>query len=64
MKWTDVNDIAIGLSEAHPDIDPAQVNFMDLMNLVIQLPDFTDDKKHCGEKVLEAIQQAWMNEAE
>ena len=64
MKWTDVNDIAIELSEAYPDVDPTQVNFMDLMNFVLQLPDFTDDPKHCGEKVLEAIQQAWMDEAE
>lgn len=64
MKWTDINDIAIELSETHPDIDPTQVNFMDLMNLVLQLPDFADDPKHCGEKILEAIQQAWMDEAE
>jgi FeS assembly protein IscX len=64
MKWTDVNDIAIELSEAHPGIDPVHINFMDLMSLVLQLPDFTDDPAHCGEKILEAIQQAWIDEVE
>ena len=62
MKWTDINDLAIELAEAHPGIDPTAVNFVDLMNWVVALPDFTDDAKHCGEKVLEAIQQAWINE--
>ena len=30
MKWTDVNDIAIELSEKFPDIDPLTVRFTDL----------------------------------
>jgi FeS assembly protein IscX len=64
MKWTDVTDIAIELAETHPDVDPTHVNFVDLMNWVLALPDFNDDPKHCGEKVLEAIQQAWMDEAD
>jgi FeS assembly protein IscX len=64
MKWTDVTDIAIELAEAHPEVDPEQVNFVDLMNWVLALPDFSDDPKHCGEKILEAIQLAWMDEAD
>jgi FeS assembly protein IscX len=64
MKWTDVTDIAIELAERHPEINPEQVNFVDLMKWVLALPDFHDDPKHCGEKVLEAIQQAWMDEAD
>jgi FeS assembly protein IscX len=64
MKWTDVTDIAIELAEAHPEVDPSRVNFVDLMNWVMALPDFKDDPKHCGEKILEAIQTAWMDEAE
>ncbi|HTY02975.1 MAG TPA: Fe-S cluster assembly protein IscX [Rhodocyclaceae bacterium] len=64
MKWTDVNDIAIELAERHPGMDPTRINFMDLMNWVTALPDFEDDPKHCGEKVLEAIQQAWIDEVE
>ena len=62
MKWTDVNDVAIELDERHPGIDPARVNFVDLMNLVLALPGFDDDPRHCGEKILEAIQQAWIDE--
>ncbi|MBK7415501.1 MAG: Fe-S cluster assembly protein IscX [Dechloromonas sp.] len=62
MKWTDINDIAIELSDTHPDQDPLKLNFVDLRNWVMALPDFKDDPKHCGEKILEAIQQAWIDE--
>lgn len=64
MKWTDSRIIAIKLAEAHPDVDPKNINFVDLMNWVLALPDFSDDPGHCGEKILEAIQLAWMDEAE
>lgn len=62
MKWTDTNDIAIELSDAYPAVDPLKINFVDLRNWVMALPDFADDPKHCGEKILEAIQQAWIDE--
>ncbi|MDC7703445.1 Fe-S cluster assembly protein IscX [Vogesella indigofera] len=64
MKWTDINDIAIELYEAHPDIDPTSIRFTDLHNWVVELPGFDDDHSRGGEKVLEAIQQAWINEAD
>jgi len=64
MKWTDINDIAIELADAHPDVDPTKINFVDLMNWVMALPGFNDDPKHCVEKILEAIQGAWIEEAE
>jgi len=64
MKWTDTLDIAIELDETHPDVDPTQVNFVDLMNWVLALPGFEDEKAHCGEKILEAIQMAWIEERE
>ena len=48
MKWTDVNEIAIELSEAHPDVDPLKVNFVDLMNWVVMLDGFTDTTHHCS----------------
>ena len=64
MKWTDVFDIAIELSEAHSDIDPLSINFVDLRNWVLALEGFDDDPQHCGEKILEAIQQAWIEELE
>ena len=63
MKWTDVQDIAIELAELHPDVDPERVNFVDLMAWVLALPDFSDDPARCGERVLEAIQGAWIEEA-
>lgn len=62
MKWTDVNDIAIELAEAHPDIDPRTVRFTDLHRWVVALPGFDDDPARSGEKVLEAIQAAWIDE--
>ncbi|MDP3874193.1 MAG: Fe-S cluster assembly protein IscX [Methyloversatilis sp.] len=64
MKWTDTLDIAIALTEAHPDVAPGNVRFTDLMQWVLDLPDFDDDPKRCGEKILEAIQLAWIDEAD
>ena len=63
MKWTDSQEIAIALADAHPDVDPRRVNFVDLRDLVVALPGFDDDPKRSGEKILEAIQMAWMEEA-
>jgi FeS assembly protein IscX len=64
MKWTDTLDIAIELIEAHPDVDPTKLNFVDLMKWVMALPDFDDDPKRCGERILEAIQATWIEELE
>lgn len=64
MKWTDTFDVALALSEAHPDVDPTRVNFLDLMKWILALPDFNDDPAHCGEKILEAIQAAWIEESD
>ena len=64
MKWTDSREVAIALSEAHPDIDPALVRFTDLHHWVLALPGFDDDPKRSGEKILEAIQMAWIDEAD
>ena len=62
MKWTDSLDVAIALSEKFPDQDPTKLNFLDLRNWVVELEEFNDDPKHSGEKILEAIQQAWIDE--
>ncbi|HET7297212.1 MAG TPA: Fe-S cluster assembly protein IscX [Burkholderiales bacterium] len=64
MKWTDTQEIAISLAEIHPDKDAKAVNFVDLYQWVMALPGFSDDPKRCGEKILEAIQQAWIEETE
>ena len=63
LHWADVYDIAIELCEAHPDVDPRYINFVDLRNKVLALEGFAGDPDRCGEKVLEAIQQAWIDEA-
>lgn len=62
LKWTDVLDIAIELSEKYPEIDPLSINFVDLRNWVLALDDFDDDSSRCGEKILEGIQAAWIDE--
>ncbi|HCI53039.1 MAG TPA: Fe-S assembly protein IscX [Gallionella sp.] len=64
MKWIDVRDIAIALVEKYPDTDPRTVRFVDLHNWVVDLEGFADDHGHGGEKVLEAIQATWIDEAE
>jgi FeS assembly protein IscX len=62
MKWTDVFDIALELSDQHPDTDPQYVRFVELREWVLALDGFDDDPNRCGEKILESIQAAWMEE--
>ncbi|QDC44640.1 Fe-S cluster assembly protein IscX [Methylophilus medardicus] len=64
MKWTDSQRIAEELYDKHPEIDPKTIRFTDLMQWVMALDDFDDEASHCGEKILEAIQLAWIEEAE
>ena len=64
MKWTDSREIALALAEKFPGIDPSRVNFVDLRNWVLALEGFNDDPQRSGEKILEAIQMAWIEEAE
>ena len=62
LKWTDVEDIAIELCEQYPDTDPQWVNFVDLKRWVCDLEYFSDDPARCNERILEAIQSAWIKE--
>jgi FeS assembly protein IscX len=62
LKWTDVRDIAIELDEAHPDVDVVNLRFTDLWKWVQALPAFEDDPQKSNEKILEAIQAAWLEE--
>lgn len=64
MKWTDTRDVAIALLEAHPDVDPQYVRFTDLHRWVCELPGFSDDPQKSSEKILEAIQMTWIEEAQ
>lgn len=62
LRWIDIEDIALALEEAHPEADILQVRFTQLWQWVQQLPDFADDPKRSNEKILEAIQMAWLDE--
>lgn len=62
LKWIDSLEVAIALDEAHPDVDPKYVRFTDLHDWVCELEEFDDDPKHSGERILEAIQAAWIDE--
>lgn len=62
LRWTDVNDIAIELEDAHPDVDVVNLRFTDLHKWVLALPGFSDDPNRSNEKILEAIQAAWIEE--
>ena len=64
LKWTDTAAIAQALAERFPDVDPKTVRFTDLHMWVCELPAFGDDPKRSGEKILEAIQTAWIEEAD
>jgi FeS assembly protein IscX len=62
MTWRDAEDIGIALSEKFSDTDPLTVRFTDLHRYVTELPGFADDPKASNEKLLEAIQMAWLDE--
>jgi len=64
LQWTDTIDIAILLAETHPNVDPLALRFTDLHAKVCALPGFAGDPKKSGEKILEAIQMAWLDELE
>ncbi len=63
LKWTDTQEIALALFEKYPYVDPQYLNFPDLHRWICELDDFDDDPKRNVERVLEAIQQLWLDEA-
>ncbi len=63
MKWIDTQEIALALAEKHAEVDPRTVRFTDLHRWVCELDGFDDDPKRSGERILEAIQAAWIDEA-
>ncbi|MFW1678456.1 Fe-S cluster assembly protein IscX [Pontibacter sp. JAM-7] len=64
LKWVDVYDIAIELCDQFPEQDPMKVSFPELYEMVMALEAFDDDPQRCGEKILEGIQMAWLEELE
>jgi len=63
MRWIDTNDIALDLLENFPEVDPLSIRFTDLRAWIVALPNFDDDPNKCNEKILEAIQMAWIEES-
>lgn len=63
MKWTDSLTIAEALYDTHPEVNPSTIRFTDLMEWVLALDGFDDTPERCGERILEAIQLAWIDEA-
>ncbi len=64
LRWTDVHEIAIKLEDAHPDVDVVNLRFTDLWKWVREIPEFDDEPERSNEKILEAIQMAWLEERE
>ncbi len=64
MKWTDTTEIAIALTDAYPDVDPQYVRFTDLHRWICELDGFDDDPQKSNEKILEAIQSAWIEDSD
>jgi FeS assembly protein IscX len=64
MKWTDVQEIAMALTDTHPEIDPQYVRFTDLHRWITELPGFDDAADRSNEKILEAIQAAWIEDSD
>jgi FeS assembly protein IscX len=62
MLWTDVFEIAVQLADLYPEIDPQWISFPDLHSKVIHLANFNDEPNKSNEKILEAIQTAWIEE--
>jgi FeS assembly protein IscX len=62
LTWDHIDDIAISLYEAHPEVDPITVRYTDMHKWITELPDFGDDPTKSTEGKLEAIQMAWLDE--
>ena len=62
LKWSDTIDIAILLEEKFPEKDNVNLRFTDLHKWILELEDFEDDPEASNEKILEAIQMAWIDE--
>jgi FeS assembly protein IscX len=62
LQWSDSLEIALDLMEIHPEVDPLKLHFNELRQWILDLDRFGDDPNHCGERVLEAVQLAWIAE--
>ena len=62
LKWTDTLDIAIELEDKFPEVDVQWLRFTDLHDWICALDEFDDAPDGSSEKILEAIQMAWLDE--
>jgi FeS assembly protein IscX len=62
LKWIDIQEIVTELDEKYPEVDPLRLNFKQLYDWILALENFDDDPSRCGERILEAVQQAWIDE--
>lgn len=62
LKWLDIQEIVSELDEQHPEVDPLHLNFKELYDWIITLEKFSDDPTRCNERILEAVQQTWIEE--
>lgn len=62
LRWTDIREIAIALEDRYPEADNVNLRFTDLHRWICELPDFEGDPAKSNEKILEAIQAAWIEE--
>ena len=62
LHWTDTIAIAQALHDTHPTVDPRTIRFTDLHRWICALEGFVDPHNRSNEKILEAIQMAWIDE--
>lgn len=61
--WLEVDRIAEALNQTHARVDPVTLRFTQLREMVEKLPGFEPNAKHpVNERILEAIQAAWLDE--
>lgn len=66
FTWKDSEDVALGLYERFGDDFTEQkiyrIRFTELIEWVLELPDFVGKREECNEGYLEQIQTAWVYE--
>lgn len=62
LTWQDTLEIAMALADKYPDEDVQYIRFTDLHRYITELEGFADDPNKSNERILEAIQMAWLDE--
>jgi FeS assembly protein IscX len=59
LSWREPTEVAWALVGAYPEVDPLDLNFVDLHRMIVELPGFSDVPEASTETILEAIVVAW-----